>query len=234
MSIYTWGTLSLFVFNNVVAVGWTAWILRHGIAPGWRAQARSSTAEAWRGRMPLTALNMLLLLASTAAGIEALSGWITPAWPGALAVAAQILFLLLVDDAWFYVFHRVAHENKWLYQRIHRIHHRAYAPLPTDYLYVHPAEWALGGFGVVLGLGALTLMQGSLPLWVFAPFAAFRNLHEVAAHAGRRSTWLGRLPLVAPTEHHDRHHAQPSIGNYASTFLIWDRLFRTESPAPAG
>ena len=50
----------------------------------------------------------------------------------------EIIVVLMIDDIFFYLFHRMMHENKYIYRKIHKIHHRANTPIPIDYIYVHP------------------------------------------------------------------------------------------------
>jgi methylsterol monooxygenase len=137
---------------------------------------------------------------------------------------------VLVDDLWLYGFHRFIHEQKWWYRHIHKIHHRAFAPVPIEYLYVHPLEWAGGGIGVAAGFALAIWLFDGMPAWSLYAWAVWRVGHELDIHSGVRSGLLRLLPVVAPMENHDLHHARPTKGNYASAFRIWDRVFGTEIP----
>ena len=44
------------------------------------------------------------------------------------------------------------HENKYIYKKIHKIHHRANVTIPIEYIYVHPFEWMSGFIGPFLGM----------------------------------------------------------------------------------
>ena len=57
-------------------------------------------------------------------------------------------------------------------------------------------------------------------------FGFLRNLHEIHIHSDLRIPFLKDIPLISPVEDHDIHHARLN-GNYASTFKIWDRVFKT-------
>jgi len=135
--------------------------------------------------------------------------------------------ILVVDDAWFYGWHRLLHEDKRLYNRVHRIHHKAFSPLPIEYIYVHPLEWIVGSIGPFLGIVAVNLTWGTIPVWTFWGYLLIRNLHELDVHSGIRSLVGEHIPLYGLTEHHDLHHARPTHGNYCSTFTLWDRVFKT-------
>ena len=47
----------------------------------------------------------------------------------------------------FIGFTDLMHKNKFLYEKVHIIHHKASNPFPADYLYEHPLEWIMGLLG---------------------------------------------------------------------------------------
>ena len=145
--------------------------------------------------------------------------------PSAWLIIFQVLFIFVVDDAWFYFMHRFMHENKFLLRKIHFIHHRAITPFPLEYIYVHPLEWFIGSFGSFLGIILLMFLM-PVNVYAFWVYGALRNLHEIDIHSDLRSPIASRLPFMSATEHHDLHHSKVK-GNYASTFNIWDRVFGT-------
>ena len=134
------------------------------------------------------------------------------------------LFVILIfDDTFFYFLHRFMHENKYIYKKIHKIHHRANSPIPIDYIYVHPIEWMSGFIGPFIGI----LLLGGISIYTFWLYFIIRNLHELDIHSGLKSSFLNRsFPFSGTNEHHDLHHAKRN-GNYASTFTFWDSLFKT-------
>ena len=71
-------------------------------------------------------------------GILAISEWIIVPYNSFLIFLLQIAVILIIDDFYFYWFHRLLHKNKFLYEKIHIIHHKASNPFPADYLYEHP------------------------------------------------------------------------------------------------
>lgn len=179
----------------------------------------------WK-RMPRYSANFLLLLLFSGSGAYFMfplleSELINPLWIG-----IQVLIAFLVDDMFFYFYHRALHENKFLLGRIHSIHHRASPPFPLEYLYAHPLEWMCGTLGVVMGFFVVAIF---MPVNVFAIliFGALRNLHEIHIHSDLDIPILSQIPGISKTKHHDDHHSFLA-GNYASTFVWWDRLFKTE------
>jgi len=210
---------------GVVATWWefhSPWVAAHRI----QDQERMVPWEEWRGRIPLIAANLLTLLVLSVAGTwqnQALFTWEVQS-PGVFA--AVFLLMLVLDDAYFYGYHRALHQVPFLFRTIHRIHHRAYAPVPLDYIYVHPLEWSMGTVGVVLGLVVTHLWLGLIPAWPFLAYNIFRNVRELIIHSGLPSGALRHLKILGLTEHHDLHHAKLQ-GNYASMLHLWDMLFRT-------
>ena len=141
-----------------------------------------------------------------------------------LNLFVQLFIILIFDDTFFYFLHRSMHENKYIYKKIHKIHHRANSPMPIDYLYVHPLEWMSGFIGPFIGI----LLLGGVSIYVFWLYLIVRNLHELDIHSGLKSSFLNRLfPLSGTNEHHDLHHAKRD-GNYSSTFTLWDTIFKTK------
>jgi len=63
-------------------------------------------------------------------------------------------------------------------------------------------------------------------LYAFWIFGLLRNLHEIHIHSNIELPLLSRIPLLSKTKHHDDHHAYLD-GNYASTFVWMDRIFKT-------
>src|SRR5262245_23228717 len=137
---------------NGVGLIWTFASLRSASVRARRSQPNSAGLGDFHTRIPLIALNLIILLC-----VVLVSFWLTGAlfsmkWNGWPTFGAQFFILLFVEDLYFYLFHRSLHSVSFLYRKIHFVHHRAYAPLPLDYIYVHPLEWMLGAVGTVAGI----------------------------------------------------------------------------------
>jgi sterol desaturase/sphingolipid hydroxylase (fatty acid hydroxylase superfamily) len=175
--------------------------------------------------MPLFIFNFLILLSVAGFGsyllYESLETAMQPIW----LIGSQILFAFIIDDIWFYFFHRWLHENKFMLKNVHSIHHRATTPFPLEYLYAHPLEWMLGMIGVVIAFALILLI---MPISVYAlwGFGLLRNLHEIHIHSDLELPILSKLPFLSKTKHHDDHHAKLT-GNYASTFNWMDKIFKS-------
>ena len=174
-------------------------------------------------------MNLVGLFAAPAAILPFIESGFDTIWPGLWLVIAQTLFILLCDDALFYWWHRLLHENKFLYKKIHRIHHKAYAPLPLDYIHVHPIEAGVGALGSIAGMLILEFGLGGINVWSFWAFVVWRQAHELNIHSGLKSLFLHRVFPISPTENHDLHHARPNSGNYGSLFGFWDLAMGTRA-----
>ena len=225
-------TLAITIGCNLIAGVASYLVLYTNVFESRRIQRRRYRSDIFRERLPLIAFNLGVLVILTCVGLHFAEGIFSWAyqdlgWTGWFGVCAQVAFLMIIDDAYFYVFHRNLHERPWLYRTIHKIHHKAFVPFPLEYIYVHPLEWMIGAGAIPIGLYMIYLTQGSVSVWAFWIFAAWRNLHEVDIHSGLKPKWTKKIPLLGTSEHHDLHHMRNSKGNYSSTFTFWDRVFGT-------
>jgi len=202
-------------------------IILWGIPARLRIQERPHALARFHSHLPLIGLNLLIVLGPPWILAVMFPSALDLARPPGWVLLGQCVFVLGFDDLWFYGIHRIMHENKAIYRRIHRIHHEAYAPLPLEYIYTHPLEMLAGTIGMAAPLAVLYLWQGTMSLWTVAICTGLRQIHELDIHSGFRAILFRWIPLLAPAEHHDRHHAKPNLGNYGSATLIWDRVFGT-------
>lgn len=197
-----------------------------GLPESWSVQRVKRKPGALKAHLPLIGLNLFLLHALALPSFYLAQDYFPFENPGVAGILAFVA-VVLIDDTGFYFTHRLLHENRWLYKNVHRLHHRAYAPTPIEYIYAHPLEWMMGAIAPVGAIVLVILVTGQFNAWVLLTWVAFRVTHEVDVHSGTRS-WLGEyIPLFAPTRHHDLHHARPNDGNYATTLTLWDRILGT-------
>lgn len=218
-------TLAINLGLNVLGVVASFLTLRTPLLEGVQI-SKSPTPDVFWSRLPIVGLNALIIVVLAVVGLTLGYGAFDFQWQGTLAFVAQFLFFVLLDDAWFYVWHRALHRNAYLYKKIHHIHHRAIEPFPMEYIYVHPLEWMVRAAAIPVGFGAIYLLNGSVSVHAFWAFIFWLNFHEIDIHSGLRS-FLGRFtPFLATTEYHGLHHLKKS-GNYASQFTFWDRILKT-------
>lgn len=213
------GTVLGAVASYAIGHGWVP--DRYLLQPGRQDWAR------FKGRLPLTLANLAVVITLSAVSFNAIDHLLSRA-PLALGTfLVQLVIVLVVDDTWFYFMHRAYHRIPFLYRRVHRVHHKAFAPLPLDYLHVHPVEWITGSTGILGGFGLVWLIWGELSVATVLSASAIKQLHELHVHTGLRAIFLGRIPLLGTVDHHDLHHAKPNEGNYGTALKIWDQLLGT-------
>jgi sterol desaturase/sphingolipid hydroxylase (fatty acid hydroxylase superfamily) len=137
-------------------------------------------------------------------------------------VALELVFLVLWNDVHFYAVHRLLHA-RWLFQRVHREHHRAIRPTPFSTYAMHPIEAALLGSVMVM---VQPFHAFSVPTLLLFPLVSLlmNNLgHMNWDLVPGRSVWH---PLAA-TRRHERHHRHVT-GNYGFLLPVLDRWLGTD------
>ncbi|VEU23315.1 DEKNAAC104737 [Brettanomyces naardenensis] len=149
-----------------------------------------------------------------------------PSWT---TITLQIILFFFLEDAWHYWFHRALHYGD-LYRLIHKQHHRFAAPFGLAAEYAHPIEVMLLGFGTV-GIPVIwCYFTRNLHLFTISIWITLRLFQAVDAHSGYEFpvSLHHFLFIWAGADHHDEHHHY-FIGNYASSFRIWDFVLDTEA-----
>ena len=150
-----------------------------------------------------------------------------PLW---LDIAATVLIL---DFAiWFQ--HLITHKIPILW-RVHQVHHSDRDLDVSTAIRFHPVEIALSmvfKIGLVYLLGPAVLAV--VVFEIFLNAAAMFNHANIAIPRGI-DRWL-RLAIVTPDMHRVHHSPdrREHDSNYGFALSIWDRLFRTYIPQPAG
>jgi Delta7-sterol 5-desaturase len=133
--------------------------------------------------------------------------------------------LLLVDDAWFYVFHRLMHHPR-IYKYIHAEHHKSVDVNPFTSLSFHFLEPFILTFWI---------FPLSMIMPIYAPALGILQfwglLENIKSHLGYEfyptkfnKSWFR---FLTTSTHHNMHHDKFN-GNYGIHFRIWDRLLGTE------
>lgn len=152
-------------------------------------------------------------------GGDGSSGW---------RLLAEFAAMVLLHDAYFYWAHRVMH-TRWLFRRVHRLHHKSRTPTPWAAYAFAPSEAILEAG--ILPLAALLLPLHEVTVLLFVTHMIARN---VIGHAGVElfPSWWLRAPLlrwITTTTHHDLHHSHGGY-NFGLYFTWWDRWMNTEHP----
>ncbi len=146
-------------------------------------------------------------------------------WP---MIMASCVGLLLLNDAWFYFWHRMLHHPK-LFRHIHAVHHKSVDVNPFSSYSFHWLE------GFILGAWVIpVLLFVPIYLPMLGAIQAIGLANNVMSHLGYEffPRWLLRVPLlrwINTSTFHNLHHTS-SRGNYALMFRFWDRMLNTELP----
>lgn len=222
-------TVGVLLLSNSIGLVYSLVVLKTKVFSAFRIQKRPYKKGVFSSRMPLFLFNFVVLLIFSGGGAYMLYDFLDTEGTSFWVIAGQVLFAFVVDDVFFYFMHRYLHQNKFLLKKIHSIHHRATTPFPLEYLYAHPLEWMSGMLGVVIAF-TLILIVMPINVYAFLIFGLLRNLHEIQIHSDLELPLLSKIPFVSKTRHHDDHHAKLA-GNYASTFVWMDLIFKTRFKA---
>jgi sterol desaturase/sphingolipid hydroxylase (fatty acid hydroxylase superfamily) len=145
-----------------------------------------------------------------------------------LQLGATFLGLLLLNDLWFYGFHRLLH-TPWAFKHIHSVHHRSVEVTPFSSYSFHPIEGLLLG-GWIYPVAVLVPIY--LPL--LGALQGIGLLNNVMSHLGYElwPKWLLRVPglrWLNSATFHSMHHTRVN-GNYGLMLRVWDRLLGTSLP----
>ena len=174
----------------------------------------------------------LLVFATLGAGILALllTGHVEiyrkPSHHGWLWFWASLPVLIVWHDFYFYWTHRLLH-TRWLFRRVHGVHHRSRHPSPWAAYAFHPVEALVNG--LVTPLALLAVPVHGLVLLAFGIHQVVRNAH---GHAAVETMPRGFVRArfwrhFTTTTHHHLHH-ESARGNYGLWFTWWDRIAGTE------
>jgi len=119
---------------------------------------------------------------------------------------------ILFTDIYFYTTHRICHENKYLYKKIHKTHHEIKDTLGIFAFYCHPTEM------IVVNMGNFYITH------IIFRHSYFHS--GTLAIIGFGNTILGAHETNNERGHHQLHHLYRKC-NYGLN-LFMDRLMGTE------
>lgn len=141
-------------------------------------------------------------------------------------ILPQVLILLGLHDAYFYLIHRVMH-TKLLFKRAHYIHHLSTSPTPFTAFSFHPIEAFFEALIYPILLGLFSWNTAA-----FLIFAALSRILNITGHLGY--DFFGKnhvsnpiLKWINTTLYHDYHHSKNNV-NFGLYFNWWDMLLGTK------
>lgn len=147
----------------------------------------------------------------------------TLGWP---TIVGSFVLLLVLNDAWFYGWHRLFHHPK-LFRYIHVVHHKSVDVNPFSSYSFHVLE------GFILGAWVIpTVLCVPMYLPMLGVLQVVGLANNMMSHLGYEflPSWLLRVPVLRwmnSATFHSMHHAE-FHGNYSLMFRWLDRLFGTE------
>jgi lathosterol oxidase len=199
--------------------------LAHRVIAGWptRADLRREMVYSVSTLCVITALNAGVLAMVVRGTFDVYD---EPLEHGLAWLLLSLPLMILWHDFYFYCTHRLLH-TRWLFRRVHGVHHRSRNPSPWAAFSFHPVEALINSMIV-----PITLLVVPLNQYVVAAFAIHQIVRNTHGHAAVESMprgfarhWLwGRF---VTTTHHHLHH-ETAQGNYGLWFTWWDRWFGTE------
>ncbi|GAB3009081.1 sterol desaturase family protein [Mycobacterium bourgelatii] len=142
--------------------------------------------------------------------------------PTVVAFVTQLVAFMVIGEFLTYWWHRLEHGNRFVFQKVHYLHHRVQNPLTiwTNFV-VHPVE----GFMVMFCLYVVPLTWGAHPLVVVA-YAAANTTAMVVTHSGYDMKLYPRWLLPAASGH-ELHHSEKRPTNLSVVMTYGDKLFGT-------
>ncbi|HRG99888.1 MAG TPA: sterol desaturase family protein [Polyangiaceae bacterium] len=142
--------------------------------------------------------------------------------PAPWVVVAELFAFAALDDFLYYWMHRALH-TRWLFKKIHGVHHRIVTPWAITGHYMHPLEYVATGLLMLAGPALFGAHVFTAWLWI-----VLRQWEAAEGHSGYALPWSPSklFPGSDGAVHHDAHHARVH-GNFAGYFPHTDRWFGT-------
>ena len=148
----------------------------------------------------------------------------TSLWPTSLPVLAQLYLAILVAEFGHYWFHRLSHENPWIW-RLHATHHSAPRLYWLNATRFHPLD-----LFCLIACQNLPLILLGAPPGVFAMYLLFSMVYGQLQH-GNIALRTGALDWLFSTPGLHRFHHSTDVregnANYGAILINWDLVFRS-------
>lgn len=143
-------------------------------------------------------------------------------------LGVSYVFVLIVQDTYFYFTHRLFHHRS-LFRWFHQGHHQFHNPTPLTSFAFDPLEAIaqclfLVGLVFVIPLHFITLIAVlmTMTIWSVVNHLGLERLPQSFPHH-----WFGRW-FIGPA-HHSSHHLNYTV-NYGLYFTFWDKILGTQDP----
>ena len=146
-------------------------------------------------------------------------------WPSQAPMLVQLALALVLGELGHYVFHRISHEQHWVW-RLHAAHHGA-----KRLYWLNATRFHVLDLSLLISCESLPLALLGAGAEVLGPYLAFRAVYGQVQHCNvdmptpRWIDWLWSSPNV-----HRWHHSTVSRegnNNYGAVLNVWDHAFRS-------
>ena len=176
------------------------------------------------------AISQALVAAVVLGPLSLLSIWVSSRaggalWPSQWPMLAQLALALVLGELGHYVFHRISHENHFVW-RLHAAHHSA----PRLY-WLNATRFHVLDLFLIISFESVPLALLGASAEVLGPYFVFRAVYGQVQHCNvdmptpRWIDWLWSSPNV-----HRWHHSTVSRegnNNYGAVLNVWDHAFRS-------
>jgi sterol desaturase/sphingolipid hydroxylase (fatty acid hydroxylase superfamily) len=167
--------------------------------------------------MPLVTVNYVITVVAYGVGGFYMAGEnslydLRAGIPSRGVLAIQSALSLIAFECLFYHIHRAFHQNKWLYAKVHKLHHTWTAPVALASTYAHPVEHILCNLA---SLFVGPFLCGAHP----AVLMSFALLFGVGVNMHHCGYWTDDLGM------HDLHHEAFNV-NFGNAHIL-DILYGT-------
>lgn len=137
----------------------------------------------------------------------------------------EVVAYIVLFDGYFYAVHRFLH-TKWMFRKIHVVHHKSTSTTVLTALAFHPVEALM-----ITGFIPVAMCLFPIHLFSLVVVSVFLSGSLLIAHSGYDvfPPWFAKVPLlniyVTPRVH-EEHHKRANC-NYSATISIYDWLFGT-------
>lgn len=160
--------------------------------------------------------------ASGAAWLSAQLGYTL--WPTHWPLVGQLYLAILVAEFGHYWFHRLSHENPWVW-RLHATHHSAPRLYWLNATRFHPFDLV-----ALISCQSVPLILLGVTPQAFLMYSLFAVVYGQLQH-GNIEVRTGGLDWIfsSPTLHRWHHSTDPREGNanYGAILITWDLVFRS-------
>jgi sterol desaturase/sphingolipid hydroxylase (fatty acid hydroxylase superfamily) len=144
-----------------------------------------------------------------------------------LSLPLQAICGYIVITFVYYWWHRIRHENMFLWNTCHQLHHSPSRIETITSFYKHPLELIVNGIlisSIIYGLLGVTTEAGAWITFITAAAEYFYHMNIKTPH------WIGYV-LQRPEMHRIHHERGKHYSNF-SDLPVWDMLFGTYQNPP--